>query len=538
MLNQKITSLSLRKLRKLKAISKDEKKDKAITYGAIPLVNKNTEILVHRGENKLFYYLEKFNQSQYKSKFHYSVIDSNDASLINAVHLHYQFSENEHTLMLYLGNDYHQVLVFLGNDYVKSIPIVIPKDFYEIKEIVRSKLMLLLDEGELPQPVRMILAGEHSKADVVEYFQEFYPNLQVEQFQCSNLQMPETSEIDSYTISEFIIPITLAWKAAGFQHDKMLPTNLLDKKVIERQKVFRLSWHGFVIIALIFGFSTISTRNILLLQEKVKSNVRTITGLQIILKENELYTKENESIYKEIEALKDSENKVRSILHNQNKLSFILHEISSVFSQNPITWLKEFSIKEDYIQIYGVTTKLENVVTFSGLFPDGKINFVKQEEIAQTPVYAFEIHYPYQTIKITELSLTKKASVKYEEKTLYNEIVHYYTQKKWDAALARINDFALHLPESALLSNIFYLKGEILYWLNDFQNAESALKLALKKGGNLLPFTYYMLAKTMRNLNQTNEANGYCKRLEQEFPNHYLTESAFVLKKEWEANHE
>ena len=47
--------------------------------------------------------------------------------------------------------------------HIKSILISIPKDYYDTRESVRSKLMFLQDESELPDFDRIILAGDYSK---------------------------------------------------------------------------------------------------------------------------------------------------------------------------------------------------------------------------------------------------------------------------------------------------------------------------------------------------------------------------------------
>ncbi len=105
-------------------------------------------------------------------------------------------------------------------------------------------------------------------------------------------------------------------------------------------------------------------------------------------------------------------------------------------------------------------------------------------------------------------------------------------------SLVKMKEFEISLPNSMFLPNIFYLKGEISYWEKNYPQAESFLKQTLQKGGNLLPYTYLMLAKTMQKINNYDEANRYLSQLKKEFPNHSLSKTATNLMNEWEVNHE
>ena len=80
---------------------------------------------------------------------------------------------------------------------------------------------------------------------------------------CENLMFDEESNITSDQIAEFAIPIALAWKASDSSNKSLISTNFLHKQIIESQKVFKVGWHGFVIVALIFIFSLLSTSKIM-----------------------------------------------------------------------------------------------------------------------------------------------------------------------------------------------------------------------------------------------------------------------------------
>ncbi|MCD4817988.1 MAG: hypothetical protein K8S23_04810 [Candidatus Cloacimonetes bacterium] len=537
-----VKSLTLRKLVKYKAIGKNEKHDKSITYGVLPYPDKTSDILVHRGENKLFSYLEKFNQSQYKKKLQYGIIDLNDISILNIVHLNYDLTSEQNTLILYLGNEYKKVLLLKGNEFIKSVSITAPTTSQNANEIARSKLMLMQDEAELPLINSIILCGEYAKESDVRYFQEKYPNSDVEQLSCENLLVDESSEITSNQVAEFAIPIALAWKTSAQSNKLIIPTNFLDKKIIESQKVFKVGWHGFIIVTLIFIFSMFSTNKIL----EFKNNISNILNKKLLLnrtlQENENFIKKNEKIYHEIESLKNNENQIKSIMQDKNKWSYILDVFSRDLDNNPISWLRKLAWKDSLIVTTGFTTKLENVITFSKSFPESVIKNVDSELIASTNVWAYEIQFPYSEVivfsEVTDSLKNQSQKIKRLPKTVYREIITLYKQKDFASALRLLKYFRDEFPQHSLVSNTNYLSGEIYFRLDDFTKSEKFLLKASQHNNPLKPFSYLMLAKTYDKIGNQTRKEEFIKILQKEFPNHELISVAKKLRNKREVSHE
>ncbi|MFH1009563.1 MAG: hypothetical protein V1800_18975, partial [Candidatus Latescibacterota bacterium] len=102
----------------------------------------------------------------------------------------------------------------------------------------------------LPEVNRFLLAGRCARLDAKSFFSAQFSETEVA-YMVPGFLDPEATEETPEDISGFAIPIALAWKTLDGTNPLFYPTNLLPKTIRDRQKVYKVAWHGLILITLV-----------------------------------------------------------------------------------------------------------------------------------------------------------------------------------------------------------------------------------------------------------------------------------------------
>ncbi|MFH1007611.1 MAG: hypothetical protein V1800_08930, partial [Candidatus Latescibacterota bacterium] len=113
-----------------------------------------------------------------------------------------------------------------------------------------SKIILEQDVSGLPEVNRFLLAGRCARLDAKSFFSAQFSETEVA-YMVPGFLDPEAMEETPEDLSSFAIPIALAWKTLDITNPLFYPSNLLPKAIRERQKVYKVAWHGLILITLV-----------------------------------------------------------------------------------------------------------------------------------------------------------------------------------------------------------------------------------------------------------------------------------------------
>ena len=532
----KVDSLSFRKLIKLKILKKEEKKEKTITFGKLKKADNSYDIILHKGENKLFNYVANYNQSRYKSKFRYAFVESNDVSLLNLINLNYDFSPDEHTLLLYIGNDYKKVMLLKGNSQVTSFNIVANIKFQDAKEIILSKLMLMHDEGEIPNPQNIILCGEYTQNSDVDFFKKYYHNSNIDIFRFNKTIIQ--SDISEEKIAEFSIPITLAILPFIQNSPKINAMNLIEKNILENQNTFTTGIVGYLLLFLVFIAIVFFTKDILSYNSLIKEGSSLKNKYMIKISANKAFVEKQKTIYSQINGLKNKMEKQEKFLKDKNKYSTIFDALFLKYKNIPNSWLTNIRMQDSILVTIGYTDKLENIVTISQIFQESKIKSSKSEHIASFNVWNFEIEYPYSLILKENIPIRNDLNSVQDIRLDYNKLVESYNTNDIKATLNLIKLFEKTYPTSNLKSNVEYLKGEIYYKSHNNALSKKILSRIIKNEFPLKPYAIFMLGKIYFEEGNNDLSKEYLDNLCSLYPTHELKNDAENILKKMDVKNE
>jgi len=205
---------------------------------------------------------------------------------------------------------------------------------------------------------------------------------------------------DQEMISEFAVPIGAAWKVLDPTADRLYNVNLLPSEVREGQRVFKLAWHGYALLALLFFGAFFFTMQI---SQKSKE-IRELRDV-LVLKESQ--KAENLTLSNSIVALEEQLNRYRtslalydSLIPGAERWSRVLTQLSHGVEDLNSIWLTDFNGQVDgSVNMNGYAVYRTRIPRLSTLFDNAVLREVNVQAIREQTVYRYKIEVPPQPEK-------------------------------------------------------------------------------------------------------------------------------------------
>jgi Tfp pilus assembly protein PilN len=349
---------------------------------------------LHKGTNRLLDMLRDYQKTNHMQLF-FQLADANDVALTDYFRVAYEQVLDKDTLLVYLGQEYRKAFLFRDGHWADTLKLQITQTIPE-PEVISSKLALAIDSAQLKEPELIVVCGDMANSDLVDYIKSQFPSAHVELLGYQNLVIStqDTESFDASILSQFTIPIALAYKALFPEDDRFTPSNFLPSRIIEGQKVFKIAWHGFIVLFLIFAWALIFTN--LIMKETLLINQENLLkrDLDFRLEARRKEAIEIQKIRTELDAQEKNIQVLKDLLVNKNPWTETLNIANRVFSGQALSWLNNMKLEGEFLRLSGVTTKRAAIIEFANAFPGSQIRKVSNTKIRNTSVWAFELNSP------------------------------------------------------------------------------------------------------------------------------------------------
>ncbi|MGC9361781.1 MAG: PilN domain-containing protein, partial [Candidatus Syntrophosphaera sp.] len=348
-----------------------------------------SQLLLHKGTNQLLELLKSYAKRNRKS-LHYQLADANDIALSDFYRVNNLGDDRRH-LLVCVGKEYRKALLFDNHKLVDIYPLNITQDLPEA-ELIHSRVSFALDSAQQAEPDKIVICGELASNDLVEYFNRH------DSGRTSLLEFPsitpQNGKAELYNpifMAQFALPIALAHKALFPDEERYTPSNFLTRRDLEAQQAFRIAWHGYLVLALIFALALLGTLGYLAMRadlNKQRDAKRRLEHEEQVLR---VQTAEIARMKEEMEQFRRNLDSIGAILEGKNPWSAVLETLNRIFQARPISWLTNFRKSGERLQISGVTTNRKHVIDIAQTLPNSRIQKVSSAEIHDTNVWMFEI---------------------------------------------------------------------------------------------------------------------------------------------------
>jgi hypothetical protein len=317
---------------------------------------------------------------------------------MNMVKLNYDLQPQEVSVIIYVGVEFTRLIFMRGTHFYQFAPILGEGyDSPNLQNTVYSRLLLEQDNLAIPRISRIILAGECRRISFKDFLTQQLPDQEIDYLLAPQLDSSPLTAEQQEAISEYAVPIGAAWRVLDPTNPRIYNINLLPAAVREGQRVFKLAWHGYLLMALLF----LST---LFFTWQIGEKSREIAEQSAVLKIKESQMAENQTIMNSIVALEGQLAKYESSLALYDSLVPGNERWSKVFTQlshgvedlNSI-WLTDFTTADlGAMTLNGFTVYRTRIPRLSTLFENSILKEVTVQEIREQTVYRYKIEVPTQ----------------------------------------------------------------------------------------------------------------------------------------------
>ncbi len=323
------------------------------------------------------------------------MIDSADTALMGLVRASYELGPEEITVIVYVGHDFSRLIFMQATNYLHFAPII--SEGYgsaNVENTIYSRILLEQDNIALPRIDRIILAGESHKVNMLEALAPQFPHSTVEYLKAPELDLSAFDNQVGEQISEYAIPIVVAWQVLNPKAKGFYQTNLIPNSIIEGQKAFKLAWHGWlaalaIIAAIVFFYTSILKQHAVILNAneelaKKEERAKNIEELQ----------QRQDALNADIQKYETATSVYDSLAPGSDRWSRILSYLANYVEDVNSVWI--YSLKKDDqnpkgIIISGRSVYRTRIPRLANIFEKATLRAVRTVNIRGRDLYEFDI---------------------------------------------------------------------------------------------------------------------------------------------------
>jgi TolA-binding protein len=184
---------------------------------------------------------------------HFSQVTSNELALVNMVRLTLDPPSNQITAVVYIGCDFSRVIIMRGGEPISFVQSIREGYFSpQVCHTIFSKILLEQEEAGIPDINKIVLSGEIGMTRAYEFFSRQFPEAEVGPLTSGPLNTNFLKSEEIAIFANYAVPVSIAWEVLDQKNSSFIRTNLIPRSVRESQKAFKIAWHGFALLGIVF----------------------------------------------------------------------------------------------------------------------------------------------------------------------------------------------------------------------------------------------------------------------------------------------
>jgi len=318
-------------------------------------------------------------------------IETSDISLMNLVRANFDVGSEEISVIMYVGNEFSRLIFMKGKDFLHFAPVISEgRTSPNIENTLYSRILLEQDSAGIMRLDRIFLAGEAHKLELKQFLSPQFAEAPIEYLVPRNLDTGGLQQSVEEITSEYAVPLSVAMRVLDPKNPDYYSIDLLPQSFREGQKVFKLAWHGYLLMVLIFLGTLFFTNRVADLAEEVRQANRELQQKQLQQSENERLQKILDSLTVQNQQFVSALAVYDTIVPNYNRWSKVFYHLThSVEDVNSI-WISDIASKPDStIELTGYALYRPRIPRIANMFEKATLQSVELQEIRGKTVYKF-----------------------------------------------------------------------------------------------------------------------------------------------------
>jgi DNA-binding ferritin-like protein (Dps family) len=307
------------------------------------------------------------------------------------VKANYDIGMEDISVIMYVGSEFSRLIFLKGKNFLHFAPVISEgRTSPNIENTLYSRILLEQDSAGIMRLDRIFLAGESHKLELKQFLAPQFAEAPIEYLVPRNLDTGALQQSVEEITSEYAVPISVAMRVLDPKNPDYYSIDLLPQSFREGQKVFKLAWHGYLLMLLIFMGTLFFTTRVANLAEDVRAANRELQAKQLQQSENERLQKILDSLTVQNQQFISALEVYDNIVPNYNRWSKVFYHLTrSVEDVNSI-WIGDILTKPDStIELTGYTLYRPRIPRIANMFEKATLQSVELQEIRGTTVYKF-----------------------------------------------------------------------------------------------------------------------------------------------------
>ncbi len=327
----------------------------------------------------------------FERNYYINDVVPDEVAMIGLYRNHYENQEGQITGLIQFGPKKCRMVFMQGHEVLQVSPVINEgtsnKNFLNT---IFSKILFQLDTGEIPGVDRLVLFNNNVGEKATDFFRTNFPDLGCEDFQF-NPDLFSYEESVEELLPAFTTAIGIAATAAGIGNGKYPKISFLPDYIDDKQKLFKLQWHGIVLLILV-GLSPVvlnyfyqqNAAEIEQLQAQANRSQAAITELQPLVQESELLTAQLDELQGQLELLTE-------LSRDNIRWTVTMDRFNQAVEQVGGIWINSFRQNNDVLMVDGYSLTRERIPQLANQFPTVTLLSVRREEIRERDVFYFNM---------------------------------------------------------------------------------------------------------------------------------------------------
>ena len=325
-------------------------------------------------------------------------VEPAEFSLLRLIRQNYRFESNEITAVIHIGLDFSRIIFLQGNQLYYIAPVIAEGlDSYNIDHTVYSRLLLALDNQNIPRVDNIILTGEAYEAGIKPFLrQKFPPDVDIDYVRFTHLEINGLDPL----MARFALPIGNALRLLDPAIEPRYNIDLTPKQFRERQKLFKLGLTGWILL-LILPLSTYYTTM------SIQQRLGHLAALEAKFKakQSELHKlngpkKKLQALQKQLNDYDQVMNVLDAMLDGTRRWSQFLTQLGVATRRVGKIWVVDFKGGgKDNLILHGYALYRSKIPPFANRFKNSVLRKVEVQDIRGRTVYYFELEIPLNPVE-------------------------------------------------------------------------------------------------------------------------------------------
>lgn len=320
------------------------------------------------------------------------LMDTNELALVDLIKEIYKLKKEDITAIIYIEQDFSRVIFLRGQTIYHITPIIhkgsMSKD---VLDVIYRKIIYAQDQHFIPELNNIFLASHCSKLKAKRYFRQKFPYAITGYINSKKILSELRFKDRGLLFSRYAIAIALAWKALQKRVAASKNTNFLPDYLLERQKMPKLAFHGYILL-LLLGISAFAFTSLLITKNvEIRKVVHKNKLIKSQLENNQSLADKVKYFDEQINVFQRKISLVDSFSQGYDESIQFLNKLNQSIHKTGDIWITQLHKQGSRVNIQGTSRRRDKIPSLSAALGGASLKKVTRSKLHNTKVFNFQM---------------------------------------------------------------------------------------------------------------------------------------------------